>query len=234
MVDAEGVMAVGREVGVCLGPSEVRALTCHLEMVRGPGARLRLVADASPGILLHRHLADSLVAVPIIDDLMGDDDRTVVDVGSGGGFPGVVLAAVRPQWSVTLVESQGKRAGFLMSVAQRCRLSNITVVPERAEAGAALARFVTARAVAPLGELVPAIVPALRPGGYLVLWKGPGATGELEEAAATLRTHGLVLHARHRYRLPDESIGREITVLSSHRREENRVNCGKIDQGGGD
>ena len=233
-MDAERIVEVARGMGVCPKPAEVEALLCHLDMVRGPGSRLRLVADSSPGVLLRRHLADSLAGVPIMDGLMADEECTVVDVGSGGGFPGVVLAAVRPQWTVTLVESHGKRAGFLLSVVQRCDLANVSVVPNRAEAGAVHARFATARAVAPLEDLIPTMMPALRPGGYLVLWKGPGATGEIEGAAGMLRDRGLTLHSRNRYRLPGESIEREIIVLAFAGREENRANCGKIDQGGGD
>lgn len=110
----------------------------------------------------------------------------VADLGSGGGFPGVVIAITRPDTDVVLIESTGKKARFLRQVASRLGL-DIEVVNERAEelggsrwAGSFDA--VTARAVAPLTQLIPWSLPLLRPGGRLYAVKGRSWREDLREA----------------------------------------------------
>jgi 16S rRNA (guanine527-N7)-methyltransferase len=121
----------------------------------------------------------------------------VVDVGSGGGFPGLVIAAVLHEWPVALVESLEKRAKLLREFADAMNLANVTVYAERAEvAGRGPLRdsagLVTAKAVAELRELLEYTAPFAAPGGMLALAKGSGAAVELEEAPAALTELGLI------------------------------------------
>jgi 16S rRNA (guanine527-N7)-methyltransferase len=119
---------------------------------------------------------------------------TVVDVGSGAGLPGVVLAVVRPDLAVTLVEPLLRRSVFLGEVVAELRLSNVNVVRSRAEQlhGKVLADVVTARAVAPLDRLARWTLPLLRTGGLLVALKGTSVRKELAEAADSLKALGAV------------------------------------------
>ena len=109
--------------------------------------------------------------------------REIADIGSGAGFPGLVLAAALPDAHVALVESSAKKCAFLERAVGAMRLHNVVAVPERAEswrAGMGSRDLVTARAVAPLNVLVEYAAPLLRVGGALVAWKGrrdPGRGG---------------------------------------------------------
>jgi len=133
--------------------------------------------------------ADALVALEL-DEVRRA--RQVADIGSGAGFPGLVLAAALPDAQVALVESSAKKCAFLERAAGAMGLQNVEAVPERAEswsAGIGWSDLVTARAVAPLNVLVEYAAPLLRDGGALVAWKGRrdhAAEADGDAAAAAL------------------------------------------------
>ncbi|MGQ0845940.1 MAG: 16S rRNA (guanine(527)-N(7))-methyltransferase RsmG [Sporichthyaceae bacterium] len=118
----------------------------------------------------------------------------IADVGSGAGLPGVVVALVRPDVEMVLIESLQRRCDYLAETLDRLALANATVVRGRAEECRDLRGsfdVVTARAVAPLVRLVPQTVPLLRPGGCLLAMKGDTAQEEIEAARAAMRKAGV-------------------------------------------
>ena len=118
---------------------------------------------------VNEHVADSLSAVPLLGA-----PAAIADVGSGAGFPGLVLAAAFPSSYVTLFESQGRHALVAERLRVAAQLSNAHVVSERVESVSLRDVFevVTARAVASLAVLVEYAAPLLVLGGQLVAWKG--------------------------------------------------------------
>jgi 16S rRNA (guanine527-N7)-methyltransferase len=129
------------------------------------------VADA-----VDAHLADSLSAVPLLEE-----PGRLADIGSGAGFPGLVLAAAWPDCAAVLIESQRRHATVAERLGMAAGLSNVSVLPCRAEEVPERDAFdlVTVRAVASLAVLVEYAAPLLRLGGQLVAWKG--ARDEAEE-----------------------------------------------------
>jgi 16S rRNA (guanine527-N7)-methyltransferase len=118
------------------------------------------------------------------------EGASVIDVGSGAGLPGLVLAIARPDLTVTLVEPLARRTGFLIEAVQRLGLTrDVRVFRGRAEEAAAGSRdreplsadIVTARAVAPLDRLASWCLPLVAPGGRLVALKGASAADEITE-----------------------------------------------------
>jgi 16S rRNA (guanine527-N7)-methyltransferase len=123
------------------------------------------------------HLADSFSALPLLGS-----PKALVDVGSGAGFPGLALAAARPNSHVTLVESQRRHAAVAVRLRDAAGLRNVDIVNERVESVSLRElSVVTARAVAPLAVLVEYAAPLLALGGRFVAWKG--ARDEAEERA---------------------------------------------------
>jgi 16S rRNA (guanine527-N7)-methyltransferase len=161
----------------------------YVSMLAGPGIERGLLGPREVPRLWDRHLLNCAV----IQDAVAKG-ATVVDVGSGAGLPGVVLAVVRPDLAVTLVEPLLRRSVFLGEVVAELRLSNVNVVRSRAEQlhGKVLADVVTARAVAPLDRLARWTLPLLRTGGLLVALKGTSVRKELAEAADSLKALGAV------------------------------------------
>ena len=120
--------------------------------------------------------------------------RAIADLGAGGGFPGLALAVARPEATVTLVESVGKKCDFLRRAAAAAELGNVEVVHARAEEwqeGLAKQEVVTARALAPLNVLAEYAAPLLRDGGALVAWKGRRDPQEEADGDAAATTLGL-------------------------------------------
>ena len=159
---------------------------------------VNLTAIRSPDGIGVEHVADSLAAVPpLLDRLAGRDRRRplrLLDIGSGAGYPGLPVAVAIPVGRVALVESVSRRSAFLVAAARAAtsRLRACDEEPPRMEAVTAraedLAReagyrdswdVVTARAVAPLPDLVQLAVPLVRPGGLFVAWKRDGGDGAL-------------------------------------------------------
>lgn len=136
-----------------------------------------LVSPRAAAELESRHIPESLALARLLPD--GPD---LVDIGSGGGLPGLVIAIARPDLAVTLVESTRKKATFLEATAEALGIG-VRVVNERAETLEGDFALATARAVAPLDRLLPWVLPLLGPGGRLYAVKGPGWRDEVGEAS---------------------------------------------------
>ena len=139
--------------------------------------------------LWERHLLNCGVLKAVLPDR-----STVLDLGSGAGLPGVVLALLRPDCFVTLLEPMERRAVFLQTVVTELQLNNAVVARQRAEAAVGLvsADIVTARAVAPLDILAGWGLPLVNPGGRMLAIKGRTAAKELTASTRALRRAGAV------------------------------------------
>ncbi|WP_343996874.1 16S rRNA (guanine(527)-N(7))-methyltransferase RsmG [Nocardioides dubius] len=135
--------------------------------------------------LWERHVLNCAV----VNEALPDEAFTLCDIGSGAGLPGLVLAIMRPDAAITLVEPLLRRTDFLTEVAENLGLSNVTVHRGRAEdlAGAQQFDVVTSRAVAPLDRLLRWSMPLVGPDGELVAMKGSSAAEEIETHAAVLK-----------------------------------------------
>lgn len=144
--------------------------------------------------LWERHLVNSAAVVPFLPE-----QGVIVDVGSGAGLPGIVVAAMRPHAQVVLVEPMERRTVWLDDVVQRTGLTNVEVRRARAQdlEGALEADAATARAVASLDKLFRWIAPLVRDGGAVVALKGARAADELAAAANVMKKVGLTDGAVH-------------------------------------
>ena len=159
----------------------------YAALLAGPGVERGLLGPREAPRLWERHLLNSAGPAELLEQ-----GSTVADVGSGAGLPGLVLAAMRPDLSVVLVEPLLRRTTFLAEAVGRLGLTNVDVRRGRAEELAADLEVdaVVARAVAPLERLAGWSLPLLRPGGRLVALKGSTAEQELATAGAALRRLG--------------------------------------------
>ena len=147
---------------------------------------MNLTAIKEPDQAWRKHIYDSLTLLPHLPE-----GKTLIDVGSGGGLPGIPLAIARPDLRMTLVESTRKKAEFLRTVSAQVGAANVRVEAARAEdlqksAHVAAYDVVTARAVARLAQLVEWTAPFARHGGALLFIKGKQADDEVEEAQPVL------------------------------------------------
>jgi 16S rRNA (guanine527-N7)-methyltransferase len=160
----------------------------YAELLAGPGVVRGLIGPREPERLWERHLLNCALIAELIPT-----PSTLVDIGSGAGLPGLVLAMLLPDVAITLVEPTARRVSFLEECVEDLDLANITIRRARAEevAGQFSADVVTARAVAPLDRLAGLAVPLVRPGGLILAVKGERAVEETEAAGPVLRRLGI-------------------------------------------
>ena len=175
-----------------LTPEAQAAIDGHVRLLLAWAPAINLTAIRYPACVALRHVVDSLTGLPFI---LGAN--SFLDLGSGGGFPGLPLAAAAPTVEALLVESIAKKARFLSTVVEATGLGpRVRVAADRAEALAALPAnrgrwpVVTARAVGSLPTLVELALPLLRPGGRLVAWKRGDTAAEVAEARRALPRFG--------------------------------------------
>ena len=155
------------------------------ELLREQGELRGLIGPREVSRLWERHLLNSAAVVPYLPEA-----GVLVDVGSGAGLPGIVVAMMRPNLQVLLVEPMERRTTWLEEVAERFGLTNVQVKRGRAEEyhGVIEADVVTSRAVANLAKLARMSMPLLRRGGEMVVLKGRNVAQEIEPARKVLRS----------------------------------------------
>ena len=192
-----------------LPPGFADAAESYVRLLLEANGRLNLTRVVEPAAVARLHLLDSLAALPLIPHAA----ELALDLGSGGGVPGILLAIARPSVRWTLVDSVRKKAVALRSFVEAMGLVNVEVRAERAEAlgrGPSRESFdlVTARACAALPVLVEYALPLLRVGGSLLAWKGPISADELASGSVASATLGGSAPEEHPSGLP---------VLGDHR-----------------
>ena len=184
-----------RTVGTPLDDAQIAACTVYAAYLLTVNQHTNLTRITAPADVAVKHFADSLTVFRAAPDLL--PGATVVDVGTGAGFPGVVLKIARPDLRLVLLDSLQKRLRFLREVGYLLEFTHVEYVHARAEDAArdpqyaASADLVTARAVAALPTLLGWCGPFVAPGGRFVAMKAGGVDAELPDAAPVARALGL-------------------------------------------
>lgn len=149
----------------------VEALFAHYEELRRWAPALSLVGPGAGPEIVERHYAEAFAALP----LLAPEAKTLVDVGSGAGFPGFVLAAARPDLDVTLVEPRTRRWSFLAQASRRaalnCRCLDVRVAAPLPEGLPDRIDIVTLRALRP-DAVLPPLAERLAPNAQILVWAG--------------------------------------------------------------
>lgn len=205
------------ELGLEFESGDLDRLSAFLGRMLDVNKTHNLTAITDPAQAWMKHIFDAMTLVPVIasiSEAASDRDglaladagpRTLVDIGSGGGVPGIPLAIVVPEIRMTLVEATGKKVLFLREVIAELGLKNVEVLQDRAERLGQDHRqhrerydLGTARALGHLAVVAELLGPLVKPGGTIVAVKGQKADQELQEAHQALGLIGL----RHTETLP--------------------------------
>ena len=166
-------------------------LSVYLQMLTEWNEKMDLTAVLEPEEMIDRHFIDSLM-------LLKTDPgpfHALIDVGTGAGFPGMVLAMALPETRVTLLDAQQKRLNFLQAVADETG-TDVTILHARAEDAARQKEYreqfdaAVARAVAPVDVLCEYLMPFLKTGGKAICWKGPSLDREMTNGEKAIRILG--------------------------------------------
>jgi 16S rRNA (guanine527-N7)-methyltransferase len=192
-------------LGLAFDAGDLDRLRGYLRLLYDANQRMNLTAIRDPAEAWSRHVLDSLTLLPWVAATIERAESegrsaSLIDVGSGGGLPGLVLACVQPELRIVLVEATGKKARFLAQASAALGLDRIEVLPQRAEEVGRDPEhrethdLVTSRAVGALNVLAEYLVPLARPDATILAIKGAKAEEEITEAKQALyKLHTQVL-----------------------------------------
>ena len=176
---------------------------------------MNLTAITDPHGVATLHMLDCAALLNCADF----QNKTLIDVGTGAGFPGVPLKILLPSLDVTLLDSLGKRVDWLSETCEALNLDSIRAIHARAEEAAQNPAFreqydfATARAVADLQVLCELCLPFVKPGGYFLAMKGPDCDGELDRARPAIRTLGGGTADCRDYAIPHTDVTHRVILI---------------------
>ena len=182
-----GLRSGADALGLALSDAQIKHLLDYAALIQKWNKVYNLTALRDPADMLTHHLLDSLTAIsPLIRHTQGQSTK-VLDVGSGGGLPGVVLSICLPELQVTCVDTVAKKAAFVQQVAASLRLSNLRGLHARVETLTDPYQVICSRAFASLPDFVNWSRSALAEGGVWMAMKGKHPQGEIDALPADVK-----------------------------------------------
>lgn len=209
------------EISVPLSAESIRAFLEYARLLKEWNEKMNLTNITDDKGIAIRHFIDSLTLVSHLEEecvKKGKMNLSLIDVGTGAGFPGIPLKVAMPSLEVTLLDSLRKRVGFLDAVCEALELKGISTVHSRAEDAGLSKQYrekydvATARAVASLPVLCEYCLPFVKIGGIFLAMKG-NVEEEAEAAKKAIVTMGGTLETLHHFTLPGTDMKRSIIVI---------------------
>ncbi len=214
----ETVIKGGKLLGIDVSEEMAQKLLTYSELLKEWNEKINLTAITDDEGIAIKHFLDSATAI-----CTGKVGEKVIDVGTGAGFPGMVLKILKPDIKITLLDSLNKRINFLNEVVKECSLSDVKTVHLRAEDGGQNAehreKYDTAvsRAVANLTVLAEYCLPYVKVGGYFLALKGPVADEELKDARKAIGILGGEVLQVFDAKIPFSELNHKIIIIKKVR-----------------
>ena len=186
----------------------------YFELLLEYNEKFNLTAIKDEDEVIEKHFIDSMYLNKFVSSKKHD---SLLDIGSGAGFPALVLAIINPEVSFTLVESNGKKVDFLNVVREELKLNNVTILKGRIEDLSSLRssfNYATARAVSQLNILVELMVPYLKVKGTMIAYKGSMVDIEVKQASRAIHMLDAKLDHIERFNLPYSHDGRSFVFIT--------------------
>lgn len=208
----ENLEKIFKNYGILLTNEQKTQFGLYFSMLIETNKHLNLTAITEENEVIIKHFLDSVLPKDSFAK-----SATVVDVGSGAGFPAIPLKIVRPDLKISMVDSLNKRVNFLNQVISALKLENTTAFHARAEDFAKNNRekfdFAVARAVAPLNTLVEYLLPLVKIGGYTVIYKSAKLDEELKNAENAIKILGGKIERIDEYQIKEGDLQRKILFI---------------------
>jgi len=194
---------------------KLQQLELFYELLITENKKYNLTAITEKEQVYLKHFYDSLTLSKIIEL----KNQSICDIGTGAGFPGIVLKIMFPELKVTLIESNGKKCNFLNIVKEKLNLKNVEIINERAEIYSKTNRekydIVTSRAVAPLKHLLEYSIPAVKINGYYVAMKS-NIENEMQNIENYYKKLDISLQNKIEFKLPKENSLRTLLLYKKN------------------
>lgn len=208
---------LANKIGITLTENQINDFLNYKNMLIETNKNINLTAIVEDRDVVLKHFIDSLTINKYIEN-----DSSLIDIGTGAGFPGIPIKIVREEVDITLLDSLNKRLNFLNEVINDLNLSKINTVHGRAEDLAHQKEFrekfdyATARAVANLSTLAELCLPFVKVGGYFICMKG-NLTEEIDMAKKAIDVLGGKIVSVDKFLLPDSDIERNIILIKKEK-----------------
>ncbi len=201
------------ELGITPAPNAIKHLETYFEYLEERNRVMNLTAISGEEDVSRLHFLDCAQLLSLCDF----KGKKVIDVGTGAGFPGLVLKIIQPDMNLTLLDSLNKRIDFLNETCMKIELNDVQCIHARAEEIAPEQRaaydIAVSRAVARLGVLCEMCLPYIRVGGLFIAMKGPDCDEEVCEAANAMQLLGAQLKDTIRYTIPGTDITHAAVII---------------------
>lgn len=185
--------------------------------------KINLTAITDVDDIILKHFIDSMTVLKYIEK-----DKSIIDVGTGAGFPGIPIAIMREDVKITLLDSLNKRINFLNEVCSELKINNIETIHGRAEEAGQNKQYrekydiAVSRAVANMTTLSEYLIPFVKVGGICICMKGSEIDHELEQAKFAIKELGGKIEKVEKFNLPDSDIERNIVIIKKIKPTPNR------------
>lgn len=212
----EELRAKAEQIGVMLTNEQLEQFDTYYHRLIEKNKVMNLTAITEYQEVIDKHFVDSLLLAGI-RDLTGE--LSVIDVGTGGGFPGIPLKIAFPNLKITLLDSLNKRVNFLNEVIEELQLQEIEAIHSRAEDAGQNANYrekydlCVSRAVANLSALSEYCLPFVKPSGYFISYKSTNIDEELQQAGKAIKVLGGKLEQPVTVQIPETDIYRQFIMI---------------------
>ena len=212
-----------KKIDVILDEEQIQKFYKYMELLLEWNEKINLTAIVEPRDVILKHFVDSLT---ICKELQ--KNKTLADIGTGAGFPGIPVKILRPDLDITLIDSLNKRVNFLTMVIEALKLEKIVALHGRIEDFGKNKEYrekfdyVTSRAVANLSTLSEYMIPLIKIGGKCICMKGSNIDEELKNAEKAVKTLGGKIEKVDTFLLPDTDMGRNIILIKKEKATPNK------------
>ena len=191
------LLEASKSIGISLSKEQENSFLLYLKLLQNKNKTTNIVANSEDKEIIHKHFIDSIAIPPVLHTLFSEDKQnSLLDIGTGGGFPGIPLKITYPSLRLSLMEATNKKVEFVKEVVRQLSLDNISITWGRAEEFGQQVQYrekydmVVARALAELSVLVELAIPFLKKQGLFIAYKGPNIDEELAMAGKAIITLG--------------------------------------------
>lgn len=216
MIGVETLIRGSQELGIDLSDRDIERFKRYKELLKEWNTKINITAITDDVEIDIKHFLDSLT--PYITNMF-NGNKKIIDIGTGGGFPGMPLKIVNEELNITLLDSLNKRINFLNEVISFLELEGIEAIHGRAEELGRTKEYrevydiCISRAVASLETLCEYCMPFVKVGGYFISMKGPDIEEELENSQNAIKTLGGKLIEKKIIKIPESDIEHSLLII---------------------
>ncbi len=218
---SDTLKSVCLKLDIELSEEQVKSFRLFYELLLEYNGMYNLTAIKEENDVIYKHFADSLSVMKFsgCEDIKTINDRMVIDVGTGAGFPGIPLKIVNPDMKLTFIDSVNKKLNFIKEVCKQLNFKNIDIIHGRAEDFGNNSNYrekydiCLSRAVAALPVLSELCIPFVKTSGVFISYKGSDIENEIKSSEHAIKILGGYINGKENFTIPDSDIKRTFIII---------------------